>query len=95
MDRLLRLDQVIETTGLSASTIYKWQAEDRFPRAVLLGPRATRWVASEVAAWVDQQKELGARASFTRPAGADRANVKEDPRPGAPAQRRRGRPRAQ
>ena len=93
MDRLLRLDQVMETTGLSASTIYKWQAEDCFPRAVLLGPRATRWVASEVAAWVDKQRELGTRATFRRiAADEDGSDGKEQK--AEPAKRGRGRPRA-
>ncbi|MCR0981827.1 helix-turn-helix transcriptional regulator [Roseomonas populi] len=89
LDRLLKLEQVIEMTGLSCSTIYKWQSEGRFPRAVLLGSRAARWVQSEISAWVHEQRTEGKRASIRpKPDAPDLSTP-----PGMPQAQRRGRGR--
>lgn len=50
--RFLRLKEVIELTGLSRSTIYKYIEEGLFPRSVSLGGRAVAWVDQEVHDWV-------------------------------------------
>ena len=50
--RFLRLKEVIELTGLSRSTIYKYIDEGLFPRSVPLGGRAVAWVDQEVQDWV-------------------------------------------
>ncbi|MGR5340964.1 AlpA family transcriptional regulator [Vibrio astriarenae] len=50
--RLIRLKEVIETTGLSRSCIYKYIEEGRFPRNVPLCGRAVAWVESEVQEWI-------------------------------------------
>lgn len=50
--RLIRLKEVIETTGLSRSCIYKYIEEGRFPRNVPLYGRAVAWVESEVQEWI-------------------------------------------
>jgi prophage regulatory protein len=49
MDRVLRLREVIEVTGLSRSAIYSLET---FPRQVPLSNRAVGWLRSEVMAWV-------------------------------------------
>ena len=50
--RIIRLPQVKELTGLSRSTIYALMKTYTFPRAISLGPRAVGWVEYEVVAWV-------------------------------------------
>ncbi len=50
--RIISLKDVIETTGLSRSTIYNYMEQGIFPRSVPLGGRCTGWVESEVAEWV-------------------------------------------
>jgi len=50
--RFLRLKEVIELTGLSRSTIYKYIEEGVFPRSVSLGGRAVAWVDQEIHEWV-------------------------------------------
>lgn len=50
--RIIRLKEVIESTGLARSTIYKYIAEGTFPKPVPLGDRCVGWVESEVQDWI-------------------------------------------
>ncbi|MCW3479545.1 AlpA family transcriptional regulator [Neisseriaceae bacterium JH1-16] len=50
--KILRLKQVIDVTGLARSTIYKFIAEERFPKPVPLGDRCVGWLESEVQGWI-------------------------------------------
>ena len=58
--RIMRLKDVIDTTGLARSTIYKYIGEGIFPKPVNLAPngheglntRGVGWVDSEVFDWV-------------------------------------------
>ncbi|MDF1629993.1 MAG: AlpA family phage regulatory protein [Marinobacter sp.] len=50
--KLMRLQAVIDTTGLSRPTIYKRMALDLFPTPVQLGERAVAWVSDEIEMWV-------------------------------------------
>jgi len=50
-DRLLRLAQILEITGLSKAMIYRLVREGKFPKPCKPGGIATRWVESEVRAW--------------------------------------------
>jgi len=50
--RILRLKEVIDTTGLARSTIYKYVAEGRFPAPIALSERCSGWVLSEVEDWI-------------------------------------------
>ena len=50
--RIIRLKEVIDSTGLARSTIYKYIGEGTFPRPVPLGERRVAWVESEVHNWI-------------------------------------------
>lgn len=50
--KIIRLKDVIDTTGLARSTIYKYIAEGTFPRPVSLGDRCVGWVEREVQDWI-------------------------------------------
>ena len=50
--RIIRLKEVIDSTGLARSTIYKYIGEGTFPRPVPLGERSVAWVESEVHNWI-------------------------------------------
>jgi prophage regulatory protein len=50
--RVMRLKEVLDTTGLSRSTIYKYIADGDFPKPVTLGERCVGWVESEVYDWL-------------------------------------------
>lgn len=49
--RIIRLKDVIDSTGLGRSTIYKYIAEGAFPKPVSLGERSVGWV-EEVHEWI-------------------------------------------
>ena len=50
--RIIRLKEVIDSTGLARSTIYKYIGEGTFPKPVSLGDRCVGWVDSEVHDWI-------------------------------------------
>lgn len=62
--RIIRLKEVMDLTGLSRSTIYKYIAEGQFPIPVPLGDRCVGWLESEVHDWIlakvaERDKALG------------------------------------
>ncbi len=52
IDRLLRLDEVLHTTGLGRNTVYRRIREGTFPKQVRIGPNSVAWRQSEIARWV-------------------------------------------
>lgn len=50
--RIIRLKEVIDSTGLARSTIYKYIGEGSFPKPVSLGGRCAGWVESEIHDWI-------------------------------------------
>ena len=61
--RLLRLTEVKQQTGLSRSTIYRLISCGTFPQRVLLGPRAVAWIESEIDSWIVSQIENSRRTA--------------------------------
>ena len=64
--RIIRLKEVIDSTGLARSTIYKYIAEGTFPKPVSLGDRCVGWVDSEVHEWIlarIEERDLAGGAS--------------------------------
>jgi len=53
--RLIRLDQVLEITTLSVSTIYRQIAKGQFPKQRKISERSTRWVESEVIEYINDK----------------------------------------
>ena len=51
-DRLLKLTAVCEVTGLSRSMLYRMIAAEEFPPPRKIGPKASRWLQSEIAGWM-------------------------------------------
>lgn len=75
--RIMRLKEVIDTTGLARSTIYKYIADGIFPKPVNLAPggidvpntRGVGWIQSEVEDWIlarIEERDM-AEGSATRP----------------------------
>ncbi|MCF7556682.1 helix-turn-helix transcriptional regulator [Pseudomonas petrae] len=50
--RIIRLKDVIDSTGLGRSTVYKFISEGTFPKPVSLGDRCVGWVEGEVHDWI-------------------------------------------
>ena len=55
MERLIRLPEILQITGLARSTIYKKLSEGRFPRPVNLGGRAVAWLSSDIENWINER----------------------------------------
>lgn len=51
-NRLMRLRQVMQTTGLARSTIYKLMAKREFPLAIKVTTKSVAWPSLEVDAWI-------------------------------------------
>jgi len=50
--KVIRLKEVIDSTGLARSTIYKYVAEGFFPKPISLGDRCVGWLEGEVHDWI-------------------------------------------
>tara|TARA_R110000868_G_scaffold370523_2_gene634010 strand:+ start:16578 stop:16781 length:204 start_codon:yes stop_codon:yes gene_type:complete len=50
--KIIRLKDVMESTGLARATVYKFMAMGTFPESVSLGDRCVGWVESEVQDWI-------------------------------------------
>ena len=57
--RFLRIEAVMDRTGLAESTVYMLMAKGKFPRSFRIGSRATAWDESDVIAW--QEARLAER----------------------------------
>jgi prophage regulatory protein len=55
-DRLLRLPEVRDRTGLCRTHIYSMSKAGKFPPQITLGGRAKAWAESEVNAWIEERK---------------------------------------
>jgi prophage regulatory protein len=53
MTRLLRLREVLQTTGLTRSTMYSLAARGLFPRPYKISARASAWRESELRQWAE------------------------------------------
>ena len=51
-DRLMRREEVETRCGIARTTIYRLMRCGEFPVPIKVGPRAVRWPASEIEAWL-------------------------------------------
>lgn len=58
---LIRLNSVLNKTGLSRSTIYRLMSKGNFPKQVKLSERAMAWSSEAIDAWIDEK--LGGKAA--------------------------------
>jgi prophage regulatory protein len=65
LDRILRIAEVLRTSGLSRSTIYRLVAVGEFPAPVKLAASAVGWREAEIREWLESRR----RAAV--PAGAE------------------------
>lgn len=51
-DRILRLDAVLDRTGLSRSTLYRKMQAGTFPKNIQLSERCAGWRESAIETWM-------------------------------------------
>lgn len=56
--KIIRLNQVIDATGLGRSTIYKYISEGKFPLSLQISERCVGWVESEIEQWIQTRIEM-------------------------------------
>lgn len=54
-NKILRLSQVIDYTGMSRSSIYLLMSQGSFPLSISLGARSVGWVESEIQFWIEER----------------------------------------
>lgn len=52
MNRILRVRDVLDRTGLSRSTLYRGMKAGRFPPSVRLGPHNVGWREADIEGWI-------------------------------------------
>lgn len=52
MKRIMKLKEVIERVGLSATTIWRQERKGNFPRRIRLGANSIGWDEGEIDAWL-------------------------------------------
>lgn len=57
--RIMRLPEVVEITGRSATSIWRDEKAGRFPRRRKLGANTVGWRSDEVEAWIDGLPVVG------------------------------------
>lgn len=57
-NKIFRLREVQEKTGLKRSTIYQMILEGRFPKQVRLGLRSVGWHSDHIQEWLDSRKPV-------------------------------------
>ena len=54
-NRLMRLKEVIHTSGLSRASIYSFMEQGAFPQSVSLGARAIGWRSQDIQNWIQEK----------------------------------------
>ncbi|WP_297463230.1 AlpA family transcriptional regulator [Ferrovum sp.] len=65
--RILRLDAVLDKTGLSRSLIYQLVSEGSFPAQIHLGARSVGWIEAEVDDWINTRIAMSRKATPSTP----------------------------
>lgn len=58
MERLLSLEQVSERVGMKRTSIYKLVKSGEMPCPVKVGPKASRWLESEVEDFINSRPRV-------------------------------------
>lgn len=63
--KLIRIKQVQEMTGLSKSYIYQLAQQELFPKSILLieGGSAVAWLESSIISWITSRVEASNKAA--------------------------------
>ena len=75
MEKLLRLKQVLDVTGLGKSAIYDNIARGLFPAPVRIGERAVAWPQSKVQDWIARRPPANRQITLSRPGKATNPSI--------------------
>ena len=52
-NRILRLPDVLDLTGLARSSLYAAMAAGQFPKSIKIGKRAIGWLEADIQNWIE------------------------------------------
>jgi prophage regulatory protein len=55
MKKFIRIKDLIDTTGLSKSSIYQFISDGEFPSQIKLGARSVAWDSEEINEWMNER----------------------------------------
>lgn len=55
MNKIIRMKDAKDLTGLSRSSIYLAMNAGTFPKAIKLGARSMGWLLADIQAWIDSR----------------------------------------
>ncbi len=58
--KYIRLGQVLDLTGVSKTTVWRWVREGRFPKPFKLGLNCSAWRLDEVEQWLSSRPRIDA-----------------------------------
>jgi len=56
-EKILRLPEMLEMTGMKRSTVYEKIKKNQFPKPIPLTERCSGWLESEVLSWINDLKK--------------------------------------
>ena len=56
-DRFIRVNDVMEITGLARSTVWRYVKSGKLPKPIKISNRYTAWRLSEIEAWMAEKIE--------------------------------------
>ena len=59
MQKIYRLKNVIEVTGMSRSTIYRLMDQDKFPKPIKLTQRIIGFLEEDIDQWIQERYQEG------------------------------------
>jgi prophage regulatory protein len=54
-ERFMRIQEVLQRTSLSRSTVYQYIEIGLFPQQIKVGKRAVCWLESDVTEWIEER----------------------------------------
>lgn len=61
--KFLRIEQVMDATGLTRPSVYRGAAAGWFPKPIKLSERSSAWVESDVQTWMQARVEASRQAA--------------------------------
>lgn len=65
MYKIIRLPEVVKSTGLARSTIYKKISAKEFPIPIMLGVKSVGWLESDIQKWIEGRIQSSQNNSTT------------------------------
>ena len=57
-NKILRLPKVVEITGTSKTTIYRWMDANQFPKQINLSSSSVGWLEADINDWIQSKIDL-------------------------------------